>query len=189
MKKILFLAFITMALFACKNGKTDNKADEEKDTTEQQADNDKENESEVTADAETEEVNILDFTLPNSEFEQVNAMDIIQSHKVTIIDFWASWCAPCCAEMPNMVELYEKYSDKGLGILGVSLDQNMDDWKAAMNALDITWPSVIDTDGFVAEKFNVQYIPYTLIVSKEGEVLNQNLRGDELAEFIAGLLE
>ena len=87
-----------------------------------------------------------------------------------------------------MVSLYNKYQEQGLGIIGISLDQNTNDWMAAMDALGIVWPSTIDEYGSAATSFKVEYIPYTLVVNAEGDILNTNLRGEELEAVVANLL-
>ena len=63
---------------------------------------------------------------------QVSVKDVFSKNKITIIDFWASWCGPCRQEMPNLVNTYNKYKEQGLGIVGVSLDEDKEQWKDAV---------------------------------------------------------
>jgi thiol-disulfide isomerase/thioredoxin len=111
--------------------------------------------------------------------------------KVTIVDFWAAWCKPCRAENPNVVKIYNKYHDKGLNILGVSLDRKAEDWKKAIEDDGLTWNHVSNVDYFdeIAKLYNVEAIPATFILDAEGTIIAKNLRGPALEEKIAELLQ
>lgn len=179
MKIFFLMALMAIALCACKGNKqTNGEADENNISQNAENDNLAANDGQV-----------FNFALAMKDGTEVNVLDEVKAHKVTIIDFWASWCGPCCAEMPNMVSIYKDYGEKGLGIVGISLDQDYDEWTTAMDELGITWTSLLDTDGSIAERFGVEYIPFTVIANQEGEILKTNLRGDELRQFVAGLLE
>jgi peroxiredoxin len=107
--------------------------------------------------------------------------------KIVLIDFWASWCKPCRAEMPNVVKTYKKYKDKGFEIYGVSLDQAKENWVEAIQQDGITWPQVSDLkywECVAARLYNVQGIPFTVLVDKEGKILGKNLRGEELDKAV-----
>ena len=82
------------------------------------------------------------------EGKTVSLSDFVSKNKYTLIDFWASWCGPCRKEMPNVVEAYKAFKDKGFGIVGISLDENADKWKEAITALNITWPQMSDLQGW-----------------------------------------
>jgi peroxiredoxin len=112
--------------------------------------------------------------------------------KVVLIDFWASWCGPCRKEMPNVVNAYSKYKDKGFEIYGVSLDQDKDKWVEAIQKDNITWPQVSDLRQWKSEAariYNVQGIPYTVLLDTEGKILAKNLRGEELEKKLAEVLK
>ena len=86
-----------------------------------------------------------------------------------------------------MLELYDKYKDKGLGIIGVSLDEDSDAWKAATQQLNIPWPQMSDLKGWknaIATYFCVNSIPHTIVVDQQGKILKRGLRGQQLEEFI-----
>ena len=127
-----------------------------------------------------------DFSAPDLNGKMVSAMDVIKQNELTIIDFWASWCGPCMQEMPHMVQLYELYHSKGLGILGVSLDTDAEKWKNAVKLTGATWTHIseLKKNSEIARMFGIEAIPFTLIVDKEGNVLAGGLTGTELEDFI-----
>lgn len=136
-------------------------------------------------------IKIPDFKLATPEGEELSIMSEISKNKVTILDFWASWCGPCRREMPFMKELYANYKDKGLGIVGISLDDDGDAWGQAISDLKLEWTHISDLKGWessAAQLFNVTAIPFVLIVDNEGTILGKGLRGEPLGEFIASIL-
>lgn len=131
-----------------------------------------------------------DFTQKNTEGKDVSLHSI--KAKVKIVDFWASWCGPCRAENPNVVNIYKKYHKKGLEILGVSLDEKEDAWKKAIKDDKLTWLHVSDLKGWrnaVAQKYNVNAIPAMFVLDENNKIVAKNLRGKELENKIAELLK
>jgi len=112
--------------------------------------------------------------------------------KIVLIDFWASWCAPCRKENPNVVKTYEKYKDKGFTIYSVSLDENKDAWMKAITADNLSWPNhVSDLKGWSSDavrEYNVTGIPATFLLDKEGIIIGENLRGAELENKLKEVL-
>lgn len=130
-----------------------------------------------------------EILLPTPEGNQI-ALSSFRG-KVVLVDFWASWCGPCRKEMPNVVKAYAKFKDKGFEIFGVSLDQDRDRWVEAIAKDGMTWPQVSDLkywESAPARLYNVQSIPYTVLLDKEGKILYKNLRGAALEEKLAELL-
>jgi len=131
-----------------------------------------------------------EISLPSPDGKEI-ALSSLKG-KVVLIDFWASWCGPCRKEMPNVVKAYAKYKDKGFEIYGVSLDQEKDRWVEAIAKDGITWPQVSDLKYWssdAAKLYNVQGIPYTVLLDKEGKIIAKNLRGAELEKKIAEILQ
>ena len=91
-----------------------------------------------------------------------------------------------------MVELYAQYKDKGLGIVGISLDNDKDAWLTAIRQLNISWPQMSDLlgwDNAAAQQFSISSIPHTIVVDQQGKILRRGLRGQELADFVAEQLK
>jgi peroxiredoxin len=111
--------------------------------------------------------------------------------KVVLIDFWASWCRPCRIENPNVKRVYERFRSKGFEILGVSLDRDHTAWVEAIKADGLPWKHVSDL-GFwnnaAAQEYGVSSIPFTVLVDREGKVLEKGLRGDQLEARLAEVL-
>ncbi|WP_395056102.1 peroxiredoxin family protein [Flavobacterium sp.] len=111
--------------------------------------------------------------------------------KVTIIDFWASWCAPCRKENPNMVSLYKEFHDKGLNIIGVSLDKDATAWKEAIAKDNLTWIEISNLKEWedpIAATYNIEGIPATFLLDANGKIVAKNLLGNELKAKVADLL-
>ena len=147
----------------------------------------------LEASAKTAEgATIPDFSQPAPDGTSLSIMSEVSQHRITIIDFWASWCGPCRQEIPSVIELYKKYKDKGLGIVGVSLDNDKDAWLTAIKQLNMAWPQMSDQNDWgnsVAKLFNITSIPHTIVVDQQGKILRHGLRGEALANFVAEQLQ
>ena len=109
------------------------------------------------------------------------------------VDFWASWCAPCREEMPNVVEAYKRYhGKKNFEIVGISLDNKDSAWKNAIKQLGMTWPQLSDLGGWkseAAKAYGVMSIPSNVLLNPEGKIIATDLRGEELQQVLADLFE
>ncbi len=130
------------------------------------------------------------FSAPSPEGKTISLKESLG--KVTIIDFWASWCGPCRVENPNVVALYKEFHDKGLNIIGVSLDKEASKWKEAIAKDGLLWPQVSNLKHWkepIALQYNVESIPATFILDAKGNIVAKNLRGDALRAKVVALLE
>ena len=109
-----------------------------------------------------------------------------------MIDFWAAWCRPCRVENPNVVALYKKYNSKGFEVFGVSLDRKKEDWVKAIEMDGLSWTHVSDLQYFnsaAARLYNIQAIPATYLLDKEGKIIAKNLRGIALRKKLEELFD
>ncbi len=112
--------------------------------------------------------------------------------KVVLVDFWATWCGPCIAEMPNVIAAYKKYHEQGFEIVGISLDQDEESLRKYIEKEEMPWPQFFDGKGWQNEfvaKYGIRGIPATFLVGKDGKVAASNLRGPALESKLAELLK
>jgi peroxiredoxin len=131
-----------------------------------------------------------DFTLPDTSGRSVSLSSF--RGKYVLIDFWASWCGPCRQENPNVVAVYNQFRDKNFTILGVSLDQNKDAWLKAIHDDGLIWNHVSDLkfwNSEAASLYNVNGIPYNFLVDPNGNIVAENIRGEELAATLSKFLK
>lgn len=133
-----------------------------------------------------------DFEMAGPDGEMHKLSDYVGNGKVVLIDFWASWCPPCRADMPHLVELYKQYRNNGFEIVGISLDRTEDAWKKGIKDLNITWPQMSDLKFWQSEGaalYGVNSIPHTVLIDKDGTIIDKNLRGDALDIKLAEILK
>lgn len=103
--------------------------------------------------------------------------------QVVLVDFWATWCGPCLAEMPHLMESYAKYHDQGFEIVGISLDDNIDTLQKFLSDNQIPWPNYFDGkvwENEIAQRFGINRLPASFLIGKGGKIVASNLRGPEL---------
>ena len=104
--------------------------------------------------------------------------------KLILVDFWASWCKPCIESIPKLQKIYDKYKDKGLTVVSVSVDTNPNDWAAYVEKNPFVWTSLIGHGREITERYDFQYIPYVLLADSEGKILRQGIEIEKLEGFI-----
>ena len=111
--------------------------------------------------------------------------------KVLLIDFWATWCRPCIAEMPHVKEVYAKYREKGFEIVGISLDRQRSDLDSYIASNSIVWPQYFDGkywNNDIAKQYGVKSIPATFLIDREGKIRYKSLRGKQLEVAVEKLV-
>lgn len=134
-------------------------------------------------------------TFPNSELTDSNnnklsLRNTISKNKLTIVEFWASWCGPCRAAFPSLKEIYDKYKNRGLGIIGYSVDRNENDWKKALQDDRLPWENVRETDfGYAKRTYGIEKLPTMYVVDSNGQVIAKDLADKEkIIAFIEKIL-
>ncbi|MDR2362008.1 MAG: AhpC/TSA family protein [Prevotellaceae bacterium] len=132
-----------------------------------------------------------DFTQHNPDGQPLTFSTIYTKNKLTMIDFWASWCGPCRRFNPILVALYKKYHSKGLEIVAVSLDNKPDNWTTAIAKDNLTWYHVSDLNGWnnaVVKQYNIRYIPQNIFVNAAGEIMGKRIAETDIDAFLASQL-
>jgi thiol-disulfide isomerase/thioredoxin len=115
--------------------------------------------------------------------------------KVVLVDFWATWCGPCVAEIPNVLEQYEKYHDQGFEVVGVSLDQERDALEKFVAEQKIPWPILFEESGGdgwqhpLATYYGISGIPTVVLIGRDGNVITLDARGEKLGEQLDKLFK
>ena len=133
-----------------------------------------------------------DFVQNDTEGKPVKFSDIYSKNKLTMVDFWASWCGPCRAFNPELVKIYKKYHKKGFEILGVSHDSSHDAWVKGIKDDKLTWPQVSDLkywDNEVGKMYYVRYIPQNIFVDQNGVIVGRQIDKPEVDKFIEDFLK
>lgn len=132
----------------------------------------------------------IDFSLPDTTGQPLSLFSF--KGKYVLVDFWASWCKPCRQENPNVVAAFQQFSQKNFTILGVSLDQNREQWVQAIQNDGLTWNHVSDLKYWNSEAatlYNVHSIPYNFLVDPDGNIIAEDIRGEALHQTLAKFLK
>lgn len=130
-----------------------------------------------------------DFTFPDQKGKNVSLSDF--KGKVVMIDFWASWCGPCRAEIPNVKKYYEEFKkNKNVVFLSVSIDDKKDAWEKALKEEQMPWRQLLapNSGRDAMDKYQFNGIPYIIVVGKDGKIFRNHLRGDAIRQAIVDAL-
>lgn len=132
---------------------------------------------------------IIDISLKDPKNKSINTSDL--KGKIILYEFWASWCGPCRASIPELKETYEKYKDKGFEIYAISLDKDYDKWIKAIEKEGLLWLNVSDLSGYdssVVKTFGISGIPANFLVDENGIIQAKDLRGEILDKKVLELI-
>lgn len=128
-----------------------------------------------------------DFTLNDPDGNHIKFSEFYAKNKITMIDFWASWCGPCRAFNPTLTKIYDRFKDKGFGILGVSLDREKENWIKAIADDKLIWSHVSDLkywDSEAGRLYNIFSIPQSYFVDQSGKIVLQSPSEEEIEKFL-----
>lgn len=131
----------------------------------------------------------IDFTLQTKDGENVTLSEKIGQNKLTLVDFWASWCGPCRHENPVVKAAYEQFHELGFDVVGVSVDQDEEAWLKAVEDDQLPWTQVRDSENKASELYMIYYIPSNFLFDQNGTMVAKSLRGEELAAKLAEILK
>ena len=144
---------------------------------------------------EAEAKKIFDSLVPGSTFPEISEKDLegkplsISDYKgkVLLVDFWATWCGPCRAELPSVKKVYDAYHAKGFDVLGISLDNDEEKLKAFLKDNEMPWRQYFDGQGWnnkIIGKYGIRGIPATFLLDGSGKIIEKDLRGDKLEKAV-----
>ncbi|MBB4038280.1 thiol-disulfide isomerase/thioredoxin [Dysgonomonas hofstadii] len=143
-------------------------------------------------DATSEGKTFTDVKAKTPDGKDAALSDYAGKGKYVLVDFWASWCPPCRAEMPKLVEMYKEFKGKDFEIVGLSLDKDGEAWKKGIKDLNITWPQISDLkywDSELSSTYGVNSIPHLMLLDKDGKILARGINADQAKEKLAELLK
>lgn len=123
-----------------------------------------------------------DFTLETRDGETISLIDL--RGQVILVNFWATWCPPCRAEMPAIQQVYEQYRDQGFTVLAVDVGEGDAQVAAFVDKRELTFPILMDRDARVAARYQVKAMPSTFFIDREGIIQEVTLGGPMTASFI-----
>ncbi|MFD2556895.1 thioredoxin-like domain-containing protein [Sphingobacterium tabacisoli] len=136
---------------------------------------------------------ILDGPILDREGNRVQLTSVFpKGKKYILLEFWASWCGPCRGEIPHLVHTMSHWKDKGFDIISISLDEKESDWKKAMKEENMDWHQYNAREGFksqIAQSYNIQGIPYALLIDSAGRIIKHGMRGANLDMALEELMK
>ena len=130
----------------------------------------------------------IDFTLKTNNDTEVILSEMIAQNKLTLVDFWASWCGPCRRENPVVKAAYEQFHELGFDVIGVSVDQDEDAWLKAVEEDQLPWTQVRDAENTASEAYMIYYIPSNFLFDQDGNMVAKGLRGEDLMNKLTEIL-
>ena len=133
-----------------------------------------------------------DYSMQTPDGKRVSLSEYVSKNKYTLVDIWASWCTPYPAQKTRLVEAYQKYKDKGLEIVGVSIDTDKAAWTSAIKEWGMPWPQISDLKGWKSQATQLYYIeniPYRILIDQNGIIVGRNIQSKELDAVLEKFLK
>jgi len=132
----------------------------------------------------------VDLDVQDQNGKPVRFSDFVAKGRYVLLEFWASWCGPCKADIPHLKEVYELYHPEGFDIVSVSVDENRDAWIKAIGEFGLTWPQVSDLKAFkgdVTGTYGITGVPTCILLGPDGTIITRNMRGSWMDKKLIGL--
>lgn len=133
-----------------------------------------------------------DFTVvqdpADSAGSKVSLSDFVGKGKYVLVDFWASWCGPCKAEIPNIASVYEKYKGDDFDVLSIAVWDDPEDTKASAKEHGVVWNQIINAQQVPTDLYGIEGIPHIILFGPDGTILKRNLRGEDIESAVAEAL-
>jgi thiol-disulfide isomerase/thioredoxin len=132
-----------------------------------------------------------DFTIENGNIDgsKASLSDYVGKGKYVLVDFWASWCGPCIADIPTLVEVYDTYKGDKFELLGVAVWDKREDTLGFIESHGSPWPQLIDTNDIPTDLYGIKGIPHIILFDPDGKIVARNLRGDGLKAKVAEVMQ
>lgn len=127
-------------------------------------------------------MDFLSFSLPNQESSLININDY--KGKITLVDFWASWCGPCRVKHPDIVDLYNEFKNQNFDIISISSDRKLNSWKKAVKKDGLIWENLIDQESKVSDELGIQGIPFNYLLDVDGKIIGVNLSIEKIRDIL-----
>ena len=125
-----------------------------------------------------------DFSVRQPDGEVLKLSDFAGKGKLCLVDFWASWCGPCKSEIPNLRQVYDKYTDNGLVMVSVAVWDTPQASRDTAAAYGVCWNQIVDAQNIPTDLYGIEAIPHIILIGPDGTILKRNLRGSEIARAV-----
>lgn len=126
-----------------------------------------------------------DFTVTDENGNVQKLSDYVGKGDYVLADFWASWCGPCRAEIPNIKKIYDKYNGKGLTVIGIAVWDDPADTQRAIEELQIPWQQITNAGSVPTDLYGINGIPHIILFAPDGTIVARDLRGDDMIARVA----
>lgn len=176
MKKLFYFVAAMLLFAACGSKPAQTEAEEKEDAA-----------LELVAETPSTEVGDLfvDVVVPTEDGAVQRLSDYVgNGRKLTVVDFWASWCRPCKEEIPFLKDVYARYHDQGVEVVGVATWDKIEDTQAAILQLGISYPQILNAQSIGSDAYGIEGIPEIILIGEDGTILARGLRQEGIEEAI-----